>query len=98
MGALIKHRALRNCTALCTTFVTDPELPLAASHPGAYQTKYTFISFSLVGSQSIVLRVQAPKKYINLLWKWYGNVSNVLCTVSHSNKYTEKLSSHVLLK
>lgn len=48
-GALIKHRALRKCIVLCTTFPAGPKLPLAASHPGAYQTKHTFISFSLAG-------------------------------------------------
>lgn len=77
-GALIKHRALRKCTVLCTTFPTAPKLPLAAFHPDAYQTKHTLISFTLAGSQSVVLRVQALKKYINLLSKWYGNISNVL--------------------
>lgn len=92
---LWSNTALKMYIVSCITFPTGRQLPLEASHPGAYKTRHTFISFSLTGSQSIMLRVQVLKKYINQLSKWCGNMSNVLGIASQTNVYTEKLSSHI---
>lgn len=84
-GVLIKHRALRKLLCYVQRFQEPPNFSLQPLIQVLNQTKHVFISSSPAASQSNCLGIQALKKYINLLCKSYGNMSNVPC----SDMYTE---------